>query len=307
MGDNKDKVYPLSEKGFEMVNREFVNLYNYKHWFFRIKSLTMLIENMDEFLEESEDEELEDEDSYSFELALKTEVMATFFHTSETLLTLLISYRDYSVPWVGMKNVMTWDLYNFVKDELREDEISEETLRKIFFFKVPEDDERLDESLDFVEGYLQEVGRVFMESDFYNEYKHGLRLNTSKTALSIVPETGDDTQPVMQDAYEGVTTLKEEKFDENEDSEFYSLVLDTESFNYERYVEMCWVNYTLIKNIFSPRKTLASKDEAGELEAEYHFFHKESIDDFFQDYPEDNRGFSHSYPVGEKRGVIVEK
>lgn len=63
-----------------------------------------MIENTEKFIEEFGDDELEEEEAYEMELALKAQGLANFYHITETLFNLMYSYLNYEIPWIGMRH-----------------------------------------------------------------------------------------------------------------------------------------------------------------------------------------------------------
>lgn len=301
----KDFVYPLSDDGIELLQNHFINLYDYRSWKYRLRVNNLVIENAEKFIEEFGDEELEGDEAYEMELALKTQGLADFYHVTETLFNLMYSFLKYEIPWIGMRHTTIGDIKsNLLQGKILKGELTAEEVRFLFYHRI-EEDERIDPSVEFIQNYLKRMGEIFFETDdFYKEYKHGFRASVGKSNLSATREPTEDNEAFPLAGAEAVTYLKDEIVKETDEEKIVQLKNFTDGFNYERYREMAWINYTLIKNIFSVRRQLIKEEEESEGKVNLQLFPEETAEEFFKEFREEPYNFTMTIPGGEKELVV---
>lgn len=296
----KNFIYPLSDSSVELLNRQFIQIYDYKSWLYRLRVNELIIENADGFIEEFGEEKLEDEGAYQMELALKAEGLANFYHITETLFNLMYSFLNYEIPWIGMRHTTVGDIKsNLLQGKILKEELTEEEVRFLFYHGI-EEDERIEPSVEFIQNYLKEMGDIFFDTgDFYKEYKHGYRASVGKSSLSATREPTENNEPFSLGGSEAVTYLKDKDVEETEEEIFKQLKSITDGFNYDRYQEMSMINYTLIKNMFITRKELAK--EEGDDEVELQLFPELTVEELFKDIREEPFQFTMTIPGGKKQ------
>jgi hypothetical protein len=304
--------YPLTDEARERMNREFWRSYDTEHWFFKIKTYDLLLENTEEFFEELGDEELQEKSVEAFHQAIESEIVFTFYHITESLF-MLIGVCNSTVPWLEMKHIRVREIADFIRDTVTDEDWEDGALKSIFYpnMRAPEEHEgTMEESLDFIEEYLARMSHRYLDNDIYNEYKHGLRLSTSESSIRIAPEEepGGEAGPVVfgREGTAHVYLNEEEAY--REDSEVYhELEKVTSGFDYELFVQLCYINYLLIDQIIRIRQEAPRGEEDEEKRVSVTSFHDFDIDEIFDYDPQKVWEFSFSYPAGDgTSGVTIE-
>lgn len=298
--------YPLGEGVREEINKEFFLSYDTDHWFFKIKMYSTLLENTEEFVDQFGDEELQEKSTDSFHRAIESEIVFTFYHITESLF-MLLAVCDSVIPWVEMKHIRASEIFEFLREVVIEKDWEEEDLERIFYpdIRAPDDMENAkNDSLEFIEDYLARMGALYLDNDIYNEYKHGMRLSTTQSRIQMAPEKEPmgETLPVVFER-EGTAHvyLEEDLMEKDGKEEYYQLKKVTSGFDYELFLDLCYVNYLLIDQIVRIRKARHYHDEGKEDERiEVNSFHEFDVDEVFEyDHGKDWE-FRFSYPVGEE-------
>jgi hypothetical protein len=304
--------YPLSDESRERLNREFWMNYDTDHWFFKIKTYDLLLENTEEFFEELGDEELQEKSVDAFHQAIESEIVFTFYHITESLY-MLLGVCNSVVPWLEMKHIRVGEIADFIRETVVDEDWEDGALEEIFYpgLRVPEEHEgTMEESLTFISEYLARMSHWYLDNDIYNEYKHGLRLSTSGGSIKMAPEKepGGETGPVAF-AREGTTHVYlEEEEVHREDSEVYlKLNRVMSGFDYELFLQLCYINYLLLDQIVRIRRD-SPDDEPGDEETriEVNSFHDFEIDEVFDYDTSKEWAFRLTYPAGEDfSGVTI--
>jgi len=291
--------YALSEEDKNRINREFFNSYDHKYWFYKLKTNRLLVDNLEEFVEEFGGDDLQDESVEEFRLSLKSEVVYDFFHTTEALFSLFIANRVSHIPWRKMRHLGVGQICDFIRNIVLNDDLSDEDIRYAFYRGTGEDaleeNEELRESVEFIGTYLKTVGTRFLDNTLYNEYKHGLRVVTSRKSVTITDEESEEM--ILDRRGTAHTYLQSEQIEEDGNDEIHQLIKATEWFDYEVYHDLCLFNYYLIRQMFdSLRQNFRGGDEEGMIDITLFDY---DLNDLFED--NDYRlTEKHRYPVGEK-------
>lgn len=288
--------YALSEEDKNHINREFFNSYDHRYWFHKLKTNRILVDHLEEFVNEFGGEDLQDESVEEFRLSLKSEAVYDFFHTTEALFSLFIANRVSYIPWRKMRHLGVHQICDFIREIVLDDGLSHEDIRYAFYRGTGdgalEENEEPRESVGFIETYLKTVGTRFLDNDLYNEYKHGLRVVTSRKSVTIFNE---ETEKKMLDEEGTVHTyLQSERIQKDGNDEIHQLIKVTEWFDYEVYHNLCLFNYYMIKQMFdSLRQNFHGGDEEGMLDITLFDY---DLEDLFEDN-EYQLTEKHRYPV----------
>lgn len=290
--------YALSGKGKDRINREFIDSYDHKYWLFKLKTNRILVDNLEEFVEEFGDDALQDESKEAFRLALQSEAVYDFFHTTEALFSLFIANRVSYIPWRKMRHLGVGQICDFIRDVVLNNGLDHEDIRFAFYRGTGEDalekNDELRESVEFIETYLKTVGTRFLDNDLYNEYKHGLRVVTSRKSITITSEQTDET--VLNEEGTVHIYLQSKQIEKEGSDEVHQLIKATEWFDYEVYHDLCLFNYYLIRQMFqSVRQNLREGDDEGMIDITLFDY---DLEDLFEDN-EYRLTEKHPYPVGE--------
>lgn len=261
--------YALNEEDLNRINREFIRSYDFKYWLFQLKTNRILVENLDEFVEAFGDETLRDESVEEYKLALQSEVVYNFYHTTEALFSLFIANRVSYLPWRKMRHLGVGQICEFIRDVVLDDGLELEDIRFTFYRGTGENaheaNEQLLESVEFIEQYLKTIGQWFLDHDLYNEYKHGLRVLTSRESIRI---TDDETgETVLTEDGTVHTYLQSEQIEKDGNDEIHQLIKVSEWFDYDLYHDLCMMNYHLIRQMFdSLQQNQREGDEEGMID-----------------------------------------
>lgn len=290
--------YALREEDKKRINREFFDSYDFKYWLFKLKTNRILVEDLEEFVEEFGGESLQDEPIEEYRLALQSEVVYDFFHTTEALFSLFIANRVSYIPWRKMRHLGIKQICTFIRDVVLDDGLDHEDIRYTFYRgtgeKALEENEKLSESVEFIETYLKTVGTRFLDHDLYNEYKHGLRVVLSRKSVTITSEEGD--VPIIKEDGTAHIYLDSEQIKKEGSDEIHQLIKVTEWFDYEDYYNLCMVNYHMIRQMFeSLKQNYRGGDEVGMIDITLFDY---DIEDLFEgsDFRLTEK---QKYPVGE--------
>lgn len=290
--------YALSEEDKDRINREFFDSYDHKYWFYKLKTNQILVDNLEEFVDKLGGKVLQDESLEHLRLSLQSEAVYDFFHTTEALFSLFIANRVSHIPWRKMRHLGVSQICDFIRDVILDDGLTHEDIRYAFYRgtgeNALEENEELRESVEFIETYLKTVGTRFLDNDLYNEYKHGLRVVTSRKSVTVTDEETGKT--VLNEDGTVHTYLQSEQIQKDGNDEIHQLIKATEWFDYEIYHELCQFNYYLIRQMFdSLRQNLRGGDEEGMLDITLFDY---DLEDLFED-DEYRLTETHRYPVGE--------
>lgn len=290
--------YALSEKDKNRINSEFFNSFDHRYWFHKLKTNRILVDNIEEVVDEFGSEDLRNESVEDIRLSLKSEAVYDFFHTTEALFSLFIANRVSYIPWQKMRHLGVQQICDFIRDVVLNEGLTHEDIRYAFYRGTGEDaleeSEELRESVEFIETYLKTVGTRFLDNDLYNEYKHGLRVVTSRKSVTITNEETD--KRVLDEEGTVHTYLQSEQICKDGNDEIHQLIKATEWFDYEIYHDLCLFNYYLIRQMFdSLRQNLRGGDEDGMLDITLFDY---NLEDLFEDN-EYRLTEKHRYPVGE--------
>lgn len=303
--------YLISEEARERMNNEFWRGYDADHWFYKIKTYDTLLENHEEFMEEMGDEEFQEKSADSFHQAIESEIVFNFYHMTESLF-MLISVCNSILPWVEMKHIRVGEIADFMRDVVMEKEWEDDDIKQIFYpgMREPKEHEgTMEQSIEFIKEYLARMSDWYLDNDIYNEYKHGMRLSTSGGRIQMAPEKEfmGETGPVMFQR-EGTTHvyLEEEEVGREDSEVYHTLHRVMSGFDYELFLQFCYINYLLIDQIVNiRRKQLQGRSDTDEEERiEVNSFHDMDIDEVFDYSAEKEWEFKVSYPVDDSMVTI---
>jgi len=297
--------FEISDEQLAQINDHFTHLYDYNHWFFRVKTLDIILDNPEKFIKECGDEELKKENIEDYKLSLKTELYYTFFHMTEALFSLMICARTSKLPWLSMKLIKFKEICDNIRDTILQDKLTDEDIRFLFFNGViNKEAERKDvkDSIRFIKEYLKRMGKLFLDSKMYMEYKHGLRLITSNSFFNLIPETGNNRKSILSRKGTAHTYLDYELIRKKGKDEKYKVELVTQSFDYKLYLRLAIINLQLIKNLFETRRQKLKSKLGGKMLVG--MFDKHDLNEIFKEnYAEKftfRIGRVHSKPVVDK-------
>lgn len=288
--------YSLSEEAYERLNNDFFENYQHEYWFYKLKTLDYCIENLEEVKESIGGNEIIDYQTSAMRQSLKADVVLQFYHISEALFSLMVAVDDSAAPWLEMKYIGVRDIADFIRDVIQEDELGEDELKNWFYHRASEENEGYEEirrSLEFIEEYLPWMGRMFLDNDVYNEYKHGLRLYSGYTQMRMVND--DERQTVAEG--KSLLYLDQELVEKDGSEEFWQLSMAIKSYDYDLYLKTGLINYHLIRNLIVARQV--DLDESGELEEPVRLWtFAEDVEDLF-DTDDDLFTVKAPYPTGD--------
>lgn len=295
--------YPLREESIEEINKQFYSHYDTEHWFFKIKTYEMLLDNTEEFVEEFGDEEMQEKSIDSFHQAIESEIVFTFYHSAESLF-MLMTVCEGELPWLQMKHVRVSDIADLVRDIIIEQEWDDGELKQLFYPGATEhegDESLINDSLEFIEEYLARMGERWLDNDIYNEYKHGLRLSTGTAQIQLTPENsdGEENPPILEREGTTHTYLDDEEVEREGSGVYHQISRVKSGFDYELYLQLCYLNYNLIDQIIQIRKARLDFEGEGETEVRSVSFDHLDIEDMFDYDAEKDWEFSVSYPAGD--------
>lgn len=244
--------YVLYEDDAKQITQEFIDYYDHDYWLFKLKTNHAVINNLDEFVEQFGDDDLKAKPLQDYQLALQSEVVYSFFHTSEALLSLFMSIWT-EIPWLRMQHIGYKQICDFVRDVLLEDSVTDEDIVNGFYFGVDsvalEKDEDFADSVTFIQQYLKTVGNRMLDNDLYRRYKHGLRLMTREMSVEVRSEEYPDT-PLIDESGTAYVYLESKKLEKKGKDEYHQVIKITEWFDYDLYYQLCTINYRLIEQMF---------------------------------------------------------
>ena len=276
-------IYQISEEGIEQINKFFTDEYAYKQWLYKLKTWEVVLEKTEEFVKFSGDSELKNEDIISYKTAIEAEIVNNFYHMAEALFNLIISCQT-NIPWLTMKNIKFKDLCDYVRDVIITGELKDEYIRFLFIHGITEEErkkKKVVESIAFIKEFLRRLGKIFLDNELYNEYKHGLRLMPSLSEFALTPEEGET--PLLYRKGNAHTYLKTILIQKKKKEELYKIQRETKSFDYTLYIRLSVIIYRLIHNLFDNRRQ-STKLEKSDL-ISVGLFNEEKIDEIFKGDP----------------------
>lgn len=290
--------YPLSQASIEEINAEFVQSYDHKHWWYKLKTYNTLINHTEEFVENYGDE-FQDEPLEEYRLSLKSEVIFTYYHISEALFSLIIC-RNAAIPWIYMKHLRFSEICDFVRDNLL-DGASKRNVAATFYPQIGEEEWKdengqLFESVSFIQEYLRRMGAVFLENDVYSEYKHGLRLIAAESGFQIGLESEKTDETIARHGSTHIYLQENENHRDGNDV-YYDLKRVVKSFDYELYYRLCLVNYHLVDQLFRvSRQQQDTEDNVMRIR----LFDEVKVDAVFEEDVHGKFTLKRKYASGEK-------
>jgi len=276
--------YGMSDDSVKRVNDFFTQSYDFKQWFIKLKTYEILLEKTDEFFEKFADDELKKEGIESYKLKIKAEVVFTFFHMAESLFSLMYCAKNTQVPWLFMKSLRFKKLCDYVKDEIVTGKISNEDIRFLFFNGVIGDEakkEIITSSISFIKKFLKRLGKIFLDNDVYSEFKHGLRVMTTNSHITMIPENVKDAKPFLSLSGTAHVYLTTDILKKEGKEEFHRVNQKTVAFDYELYLRLCRYIYRLIDNLFNTRRQREKLKQGDKMNVQ--IFSKDDIKEVFKE------------------------
>lgn len=295
------KHYPLEPDERVRLYREFVNYYDTDHWLHKIRTWDILLDNSETFINDFGGERIQESGVESFEKTIKSEIVFTFYHISESLFMLMAAFGSH-IPWIALKHLWVSDIEDFYEEELLEGNVRE-NLRDLFYpdMKITEETtEPIEQSVAFIEEYLERMGERFFDREIYNEYKHGLRLSTGEGSIRITPENPEQSSGSFERGGITHSYLDTERLDVDEDGKWYQIYHVMEGFDYELYLDMCYINHLLIEQMVDIRRQIMNSDEEGEQEASVTLFNDFDVEEIFDYNHEKEWTFRVTYSLGDE-------
>ncbi|MFH1840087.1 MAG: hypothetical protein ABH849_02970 [Nanoarchaeota archaeon] len=288
--------YCLSNKSVEEINDFFTKSYDFKQWFFKLKTLEAILENTDKFFEEFADDELKEEGLDSYKIKLKAESVFTFFHMAEALFSLMYCAKKTKVPWLFMKNLKFKNLCNFVREEIISGEIDDDDIRFLFFNGVIGKEAKktiIVDSIKFIKEFLKRMGKLFLDNEVYTEYKHGLRVMTTNSFVNIIPENVKNAKPLLSLSGTAHVYLTTKLMKKEGKEEFHKVSHKTTGFDYELYLRLCIYIYKLMNSMFKTRQQKEKLKSGDKMLIQ--IFSKDKIEDVFKEDPTKKFSFTIHY------------
>lgn len=290
--------YDISNESMAQINEFFTSNYDFKQWFFKIKTYDIILDNPERFVVEYGDEELKKENIVAYKLALKSEVVFTFFHMAEALFSLMYCCRKSPVPWVDMKSIRFDTLCAYVKNEVVTGQICDEDIRFLFYNGVIGEEAKKEivvNSINFIKDFLKRMGKLFLKyGDIYNEYKHGLRLVSTQAQIQITPKNVPNLKPVVSLSGDAHIFLTTTLLNKDGKEEIHKIRQTTVSFDYKLYLRLCIYIFRLINNIFSVRRQATTLTPGEQMKITP--FNPKDLVDLFKEDPKNKFSFTIDYP-----------
>lgn len=249
--------YPLYPREHHRLIKEFVEQYDYSYWIFKLNTYNQIIDNIGDFSGRYGDEYIDDAGTEQYEQSLKSEVVYMFYHTSEALFSLIMSFSESSIPPLEMKRIRINHIRNFVENKLGTNEFDNNEIRELFYFEVQDGSNRISESVDFIEKYMSNIGDLLLENTIYNEYKHGLRLNATSSEFEMSTQEGETILDTEGNSIVYIRTdrLRDDlPVNEDDNRQWGKSAYVTEFFNFDFYNTLCGLNTHLIRHFVEMRK-----------------------------------------------------
>lgn len=266
------------EKGTIPLQKEFIESYDPSYWRQKIVMNDVLLNNLEDIYEEYEgrllDEETNPATIEDYRAMLQAEAVFTFYHTTETLITLIIAMQRNKIPWIDMMEISNAQVGSYVNDIILQDKFTRDDAFKLFYPNLHsgyrEEHPEVEESIAFIEEYLKQIGDLYMDKgEKYNHYKHGLRIVMKKRWLELVlrreSEEGDDVsrQKIAEKSDFSMLYLEGNELDwqdsDGEKERRWGLIKYIEFFDYDLFYEFCMTNYRLIDQMFHSLKGSVQK------------------------------------------------
>jgi hypothetical protein len=272
--------YVIDESGVSQLNDFFTAGYNYKYFFFRLKTIDIILEDIHKFVDTMADEELKKENISHFQRGLQSEVICTFFHMTETLFALMIAVKS-EVPWLWMKSYRVHQIMEYIRTEILTEKISDEDLRYIFYNGVKREElgrKDLQLSIKFIRDYLKRIGELYLDNTLYDEYKHGVRVILGTSGISIL-RNGTEHIPLASSDFVH-TYLTSKLVYKQGKTEYHQVSEHMVTFDYELHKRLCIKNYQLIEAIFHTRQQKSHLQDGDQIGVT--MFDHDSINDLFK-------------------------
>lgn len=252
-------TYQVSDVSINKINDFFTEMYAFKHWFFKFKTYAILLEDTEKFLDIFGDKELKKDEASAYTLALKSEIVFTFYHMAESLFSLMYCAKNSEVPWISMKELRFTDLCDYVRDEITTGKISDDDLMFLFYYGLVGEDAKKDniiKSIKNIRAFLKRMSTYFLDNEIYVEYKHGLRVMSTNSSIQITPEQVPNPEPLLTRSGTTHVFLTTKILKKEGKEEILQIQQKTVSFDYELYLRLCVQIFRLIDNLFSTRRQI---------------------------------------------------
>jgi hypothetical protein len=287
----KDR-YALGGPEASASNIMFLRNYGYQYWYSKLCSIDFILENSEKISQPIDEvptglntESDEADGKWGIEHYAKAEYVFSCYHLTEALFASIYAFDKRNVFWIDIRELYTSQLEDYIENRFIENTISYEDMINIFYPLVDmfetelvddtrDSSEILEDSLDFLQQYLEELARLFMDRDIYNHYKHGMRIAPGDVSfdigdLSDVPEEYID-EDTGRFKSEVLVNMKREKLEEHTEQmddghDYYSLCLKISSIDYEEWRKIYIENYLILKQMFQTMNLILDSEPYNEL------------------------------------------
>lgn len=289
--------YNISKESVSCLNAFFTKSYDYKQWFFKLKTYDIILKDPQKFVDNSDDAELKQSSLESYKLAIKAEIVFSFFHMAEALFSLIYVCKRTQLPWVFMKHIRFKELCKYVSEEIISGKITDEDIRFLFYNGVVGEEAKKDEivkSIAFIKDFLKRMGKLFLENEIYQEYKHGLRVMTLNSQFTITPEHIPNALPIVGCSSIAHVYLDTRIMKKEGKEEYHRIQQKTVSFDYELYLRLSIQIFRLMDNLFGTRKQTSELKPEDKMDVLV--FHKENLDEIFKENLANKFSLTIDYP-----------
>lgn len=290
--------YHLSEDSIDEIESDFIENYNTEYWYSKIYSMERILEDTSDYVEfldlDFEDESEEEEMIEEFEMYATSEIVYTFYHTTEALFALMMASQS-RTPWLVLREYRNYQIWEFVEGilDIEDEDEQIEAIGARFYETLPPN-ETLNQSCQEIYEYLEQMFFYYENNEVYNSYKHGLRLMTDEEYMTIIDgETDEEKQTLGGYAH---IFLEDEEI-ETEGDCINQLIRVVRAYDIDIYRGMTEANLELIEHLLRILE-IKHEDLEGELDVPVYpvdslsaVFETESQDSFFE--------FRKPYEIGE--------
>jgi len=294
--------YYLTEEAIEEIESDFVQNYNTEYWYSKIYTMKRILEDADDFCDflsfEFEDTDGRDEMVEELEMYATSELVYTFYHTSEALFALMMASQS-RVPWLVLREYRSyqlWDLAEYILD-IEDEEEQIDAVGARFYPTLPPN-ETLNNSCREIYQYLSKMFFHYQNNEVYNSYKHGLRLMADEEYMTVVDGETDEKKATLG-GYAHIF-LEDEEID-TDDGSIKQLISVTRAYDPDLYRGMAEANLELIEHIL---RIIEIQHENLEGELSVPSYPENSLTSVFETDSQSFFEFREPYDVGEHLIVV---
>lgn len=278
MGTGKRKRLPPMPPG--EVAEIFSRWYDTDYWQIKKETLVAAIENFEINTGLLYNTPLLKNSRRQVETQWKAELHLAAFHCAEALFMLMLAVKEEGLgAWHKLPVNQKPELESFVQDihdgaDNPEEGLTRDDLQGFFFSGIDPTEEgeemveAMEETLDFLEGYLPRLARFFKDKNVYNAFKHGNRITRVQSKI----EMGDDLETDQRDVFLFIDT------EPQQDKQPPRYVLRSQHIEYELAQRIIDVNTVLMENLLTGYRTALTDAE----EADYKTILNARAEELFQ-------------------------